>query len=108
MPFVRVRKYASKKTRFLSAIVDLPIPLLFQALDRNLGIFRQVRAIASSGLKPVRKWPSNPYRNWITADKINPSIFTPTNRRTFPKNIPPPQNPQTATILSIIISCRAK
>ncbi|MBD1827612.1 hypothetical protein H6F71_09205 [Microcoleus sp. FACHB-61] len=32
LPFVRAVKYARKKTRFLTAIVDLPIALLFPSL----------------------------------------------------------------------------
>ena len=34
-----------------------------------------------------RESASNPYSNCITAPKFNPSIFTPSNRRNFTKNI---------------------
>ncbi len=37
---------------------------------------------------------SNPYSSWITAEKLNPSIFTPTNRRTFKQKRLFPLTPQ--------------
>ncbi len=37
---------------------------------------------------------SNPYSSWITAEKLNPSIFTATNRRTFKQKRLFPLTPQ--------------